>query len=556
MIVLAVITSGTVIAQNLEKTHELSGKSKRGNITSMSYSEASGNIELNYMYNTTVNGEGVFESYTYDNNFEQIDNKVEKGPVEEISQAAGVSNFKGEMFTVDGVRMGYNLSLKMELTLVKTRTTYRYNWDINDYTSETVDIESKPITPADAAGYVGFIGVEDLHTGGGLFVTALRDKMFGSGTDRYMQYKKFRFLYMNSGMVVENEVKLDLDEMHEIVYQKAIYDEGEVASNPKLKGIAMVFAPVFLKKVTTKPADDWIFIFIDNKGNISKQLDFKVLTTKWDISDIVYNQENDELYVYGPANKSVNKKGVMKYYNNLTMQTSSTTTIGGEKKYTMFQILKVKGDAIGYVTNESLDEMAEKTFTLKGQSKKRIYKARKFETMGVNYMSNGDFMIYGTNYESKDSLGVKSNYKEAVTIHFDKDGGVKKIYAIKPNENNYKDVPMTNTIINDKSGKYMYWMLEENAGVKSSLTTQGSSTKSAGSYSYSGSFVWKYKYLLYPRIIKVDLENATMEEFIPGDKEYFLDNKYPFVRTESGDFIFFGADKKGKNIWFNRLVID
>jgi len=238
------------------------------------------------------------------------------------------------------------------------------------------------------------------------------------------------------------------------------------------------------------------------------------------------------------------------------MQSSSSTSIGGEKKYSMLQIMKVKGGEAVYVTNESLDEMAAKTYNLKGASKKRIYKARKFETMGVNYMGNGDFMLYGTNYGSKDSLGVKSNYKEAVTIHFDKDGGVKKIYAIKPYENNYQNVPMTNTIINDQSGKYMYWMLEENAGIKSSLTTQGSSTKSAGSYSYSGSFVWKYKYLLYPRIIKIDLEKASMEEFIPGNKDYFLDNKFPFVQTSDDNFIFFGADKKGKNIWFNKLVVN
>jgi hypothetical protein len=546
----------TINGQTLEKTHEISAKSKRGNISNMTYDSTTGEIVLNYMYNTTVNDEAVYETFKYDDQFEQVDNSLKKGPIKDLSEEAGNSNYKGESYSAEGLKLGYNFSAKMEMAVIKTRTTYNYNWSINDYESSTEEIDRKGLIPEDAAGYIGYLGVEDLHNGGGLFVTALRDKMFGKGVDRNMQYKKLRFIKMDGNMNVVNETKLDLEQMHDVVYQKAIYEKSAITSMPKLKGIALILAPVFLKKVTTKPADEWMFLFIDTEGNISKNVDFKVPSTLWDISDIVYNESSDELYVYGPANKSVNKKGVVKYYKNLNMQSTSTTSIGGEKKYSMLQIMKVKENDVAYVTNESLDEMAAKTYNLKGVSKKRIYKARKFETMGVNYMSNGDFMLYGTNYGTQDSLGVKSNYKEAVTIHFDKDGGVKKIYAIKPYENNYQNVPMTNTIINDKSGKYMYWMLEENAGVKSSLTSQGTSTKSSGGYSYSGSFVWKYKYLLYPRVIKIDLENATMEEFIPGDKDYFLDNKFPFVQTLEGDFIFFGADKKGKNIWFNKLEVN
>lgn len=550
------LTCSDIYGQGLEKTHEISTKSKRGNITNMSYDSGSGEIQLNYMYNTTVNGEAVYETFKYDNQFEQIDNSKKTGPITDLSEEAGKSNYKGESYSVDGVKLGYNLSAKMEMAVISTRTTYTYNWNINDYESTTEEVSRKGLIPDDAAGYIGYLGIEDLHNGGGLFITALRDKMFGKDVDRYKQYKQFRFIKMDGSMAFTNESKLDFDEMHDVVYQKAIYESSDVTAMPKLKGVAIILAPVFLKKVTTKPADEWVFLFIDPNGNISKNVNFKVPSSKWDISDIVYNENSDEMYVYGPANKSVNKKGVMKYYKNLTMQSSSTTSIGGEKKYSMLQIMKIKEGEAVYVTNESLDEMAAKTYNLKGVSKKRIYKARKFETMGVNYLNNGDFMLYGTNYGSKDSLGVKSNYKEAVTIHFDKDGGVKKIYAIKPYEINYQNVPMTNTIVNDKAGKYMFWMLEENGGLKSNLTLQGSSTKSFGSYSYSGSFVWKYKYLLYARIIKIDLENATMEEFIPGNKTYFLDNKYPFVQTPEDDFIFFGTDKKGKNIWFHKLIVN
>lgn len=546
------LTSYGLYGQNLEKTHEISGKSKRGNITNMTFDTLTGQIELSYMYNTVVNGEAVYETFKYNDQFEQIDNSIKKGSVIDLNSETENSNYRGESYSVDGVKLGYNISLNMEMVVIATRTTYTYNWEINDYEGKTEEVSRKLVKPHDAAGYLGYLGAEDLHNGGGVIVAALRDGMFSQ--NQYKQYKNLRFLKMDKSMEVINESKLDLDEMHDVVFQKAIYDESGIAAMPKLKGIVLVLAPVYLRKVTTKPADEWIFLFIDTEGNISKNVDFKVPSSKWDISDIVYNEANDEIYIYGPANESVDRKGVMKYFKNLRMTTNTTSSM--EKKYSMLQIMKVKGNEVVYVTNESLDEMAAKTYDLEGVTKRRVYKARKFETMGVNYMGNGDFMLYGTNYGSKDSLGVKSNYKEAVSIHFDKDGGVKKIYAIKPYENNYRNVPMTNTIVNDASGKYMYWMLEENGGTKSSLTMEGESATSLGTYTYTGSFVWKYKYLLYPRIIKVDLENATMEEFIPGDKTYFLDNKFPFFQTPAGDFIFFGSDKQGNNIWFNKLVVN
>lgn len=538
-------------AQTLEKTHELSGKSKRGNITDLVYDAEKETIELRYMYNTTVNGTAIFEGFKYDKNFEQIDNYKQEGKPIDLAKKNKASNYKGDHFVKKGVKMGYNLSMKLELAVIQTETEYTYNWDINQYDVDVREANRSTIAPDDAAGYLGHSGIEDLHNGGGLFVTALRDKMFGKNIDRYLSYKKFRFIKMDNDLNKVKESKLDFDQYHEIVITKPLYDTSDDPDMPKLAGIACVFAPVYLKKFTTKPADEWLFVFIDAQGNIAKKIDFKVPTTKWDAADIVYNPENDEIYVYGPANNSTNKKGVMKYYNNLTMQTTTTTT--GEKKYKQYQVMKVQGDKVAYVTNESLDEMALKTWTMKGPSKKRIYKGRKFMPLGVNYMGNGDFMIYGTNWGSRDSNGVIHNYKEAVTIQFDKDGGIKKIYAIKPYEKNYENVPMTNTVINDKSGKYMYWILEENAGIKKSLVTKGSKTKSGGTISYSGGFAWKSKYLLYPRIIQIDLEKNSMSEHIPGNKEYYLDNKFPYIKSKEGEFIFFGADKPGKNIWFNRI---
>ena len=165
------LTCSDIYGQGLEKTHEISTKSKRGNITNMSYDPGSGEIQLNYMYNTTVNGEAVYETFKYDNQFEQIDNSKKTGPITDLSEEAGKSNYKGESYSVDGVKLGYNLSAKMEMAVISTRTTYTYNWNINDYESITEEVSRKGLIPDDAAGYIGYLGIEDLHNGGGLFIT-------------------------------------------------------------------------------------------------------------------------------------------------------------------------------------------------------------------------------------------------------------------------------------------------------------------------------------------------------------------------------------------------
>ena len=54
---------------------------------------------------------------------------------------------------------------------------------------------------------------------------------------------------MDGNMSISKESKLDLEQMHDVVYQKAIYEASDVSAMPKLKGIAILLAPVFLKKV-------------------------------------------------------------------------------------------------------------------------------------------------------------------------------------------------------------------------------------------------------------------------------------------------------------------
>ena len=66
---------------------------------------------------------------------------------------------------------------------------------------------------------------------------------------------------------------------------------------------------------------------------------------------------------------------------------------------------------------------------------------------------------------------------------------------------------------------------------------------------------------MYPRIGKIDLDNANISDFqaygaIEKDK-YYLDPRIPFLETnEGGKIVFFGSDKSGKTLWFCRVKLN
>lgn len=68
---------------------------------------------------------------------------------------------------------------------------------------------------------------------------------------------------------------------------------------------------------------------------------------------------------------------------------------------------------------------------------------------------------------------------------------------------------------------------------------------------------WYKKILTYPRVGKVDMTTATLSDFAPlGDKEFFLDPKFPYLESEPGKLVFFGANKSGKTIWFAKIDME
>ena len=52
-------------------------------------------------------------------------------------------------------------------------------------------------------------------------------------------------------------------------------------------------------------------------------------------------------------------------------------------------------------------------------------------------------------------------------------------------------------------------------------------------------------------------DNISNFMSLGGEEGYYLDPSYPYLATDGeSKIVFFGSDRKGKEIWFARVVLD
>ncbi|PLX11671.1 MAG: hypothetical protein C0594_03320 [Marinilabiliales bacterium] len=131
---------------DLEKTYEITGKSKRGELLSVERNDA-GDYILTYstkIVNKLKEVKFKFQVYTFDKDF-NFKNMEEKEVSLDKYREKTKGRYKGETYHVDGnVVAGFpGTALKLK----KKRTTYKWSWYYQDYTSSTEILEKvKPRT--------------------------------------------------------------------------------------------------------------------------------------------------------------------------------------------------------------------------------------------------------------------------------------------------------------------------------------------------------------------------------------------------------------------------
>ena len=523
----------------MEKTYEITGKAKRGTLVDVKYLSDVGQYKLYYTIKSGLTSI-TLQIYTFDKDFTFIDVKNQEVEVDRLASLKASNpfdfswvNYRGGAYTVEGTNVEGNLV--GTLVLKRKQVTYGYNWFTMEY-NKTVKILEK-VKPKNDEGtrFYYFTHFED-DSNGDLYVLAgARDAKKGNDPLKY--HKEFHLLKFNKDLDMVKDLKIPFDYYNGYIYAKGLTESVEGSAEVEtIKNMIFVFAPYDLGKTNRDPdLTNYTYVRVDKDLNLTERIPFKSKAGYWDINSVLIT--DDATYTYGPL-----ASGKDDYYNQLN---------GKVSKYKSVQLMKVANGKVEYITETKLEEFAAKLKTPPSQKKAPEYEGKRFEIINYKIFDNGEFMVVGQNFKmgtqastsysafggTSTTMTKEKQYNDIVAFHFDNKGILKAQYGIDTKENNEyaRDNGTPQSMLLGKNPNNMYWVVQEIKG-------------------YSD---WFKKVITYPRIAKVDMNAATLGDFTAlGDKEFYLDPKFPYLESEPGKLVFFGSDKPGKIIWFAKIDLE
>jgi hypothetical protein len=426
-------------------------------------------------------------------------------------------NFNGELYSVEGVFVQPNLT--GTLILKKKLITYKYDWFLLGY-HKKVDVlkKVKPKTE-DGRKFYYITHAEDDITGETLILAGIKDAM-KKGADPYRHLKDLVVLKFDYDLNMIGETSIKFDYPQSVAFTRYINGDGV---NYGVGGMSFIFAPMGgmgMNKVADPDNTNYTYVSVDKDAKVMDKISFNSPSSYWQINEMIHTP-NGDAYFYGPA-----AAGKDKYFN-----------VSGTSKFKAVQLMKVSNHKIDYLSETDLEEFEAKLKTPPSQKKAPAYKGKKFVIAGYNLGSNGDFYVMGQNFTTSNN---GNQYKDVLCFHFDKSGNLKSQYSLDTKESNAtaKAMMLSQDMFESADGNKVYWLLLEIKGVN------------------------KEGYpLTYPRIGKINVSSGEISDFMDvgaiEKNQYYLDPKFPFLETVKGNTVtFFGSDKKGKEIWFARILFD
>lgn len=521
MLISAALKAQTIQA---EKTYEISGKAKRGTLAQVEYINS--NYVLYYVTKSTAR-KMKFEIYTFDKEYNFVSKVDDELEFEQAKTKYKWFKFKKEEYVVEGLSVEPNMM--GTLVLKKKRVTHTFDPIFWGYRKKVEVLDKVKPKTEDGNKLYYYTHAEDDNTGDVYILVGEKAKgaqEMKSEPDK--QYKKYHVMRFNQNCDLVSDLALDFQYPVMVAFKGQLPDaEVSEPGVPSMGNLCFVFAPTKIKGLTKEEDPDknnFKYISVDNSNKKVAEFNFKTQTPQWRIDDIIYDGLTGDVFFYGPC-----AEGKDAYFD---------LTTAGSTKLKAVQLMKVKNNQLGYLTLTNLDEFEAKLKTPPSQKKSPAYKGKKFKIVNYTVAQNGDFFVTGQNFDPvKD--GIK--YQDIVAFHFDNNGVLRSQYGLDVLENGaFTGGNFTpQQFIMGEKPESLYWMVREVDGVNS-----------AG------------RVLTYARIGKVSLANATVSDFkilgANGKKpDYYIDPNFPFLTTENDNtLVFFGSDKKEKNIWFCRVLLD
>jgi hypothetical protein len=522
----------------IEKTYEITGKSKRGYLDEVAYDPASKQTKLAFVTRVAGNFTGnktkvKYQNYYFDKDFNFVN-------MEEQEDVYRNKKYKGDDYTVEGISVENNMT--GTLVLRKKLVSYKWDWFFGGYKKKVKLLDK--VKPKDDSGnkYMLLKKWENDESGDVVVMCMARGK--GANYLEYVLLKidnqlnievtdKFAFdapqsiadSYLITGISDQEEDDSALDEEAEPSEGEDSDEQGDLSTS----NVGIIFAPSVGGKKAKSDPHDYNFVHISNQGKVLAKIPIKTGASVWAINQMITTGES--IFLMGPANDG-------KYRDQVNL-----ADIEG-MKWKLFQLCKITGTKVDYVTTTDLDEFESKLKAPPSQSKSPSYRGKRFHFTAADVYHDGGILICGQNFEKKQK-GMKS-WRDVIMFYFDPAGVLKAQYGVRREENNKyaKMVPSGQRITS--GSKTIYWTVMEMDGIR---------TEREGK-------VKAIKALIYPSVARIDPATGNISDFVAfgtenGKPKYYLHNGNPILpMSEENAIVYLGVDKPGKVLWFGKMILE
>nr|WP_294906270.1 hypothetical protein [uncultured Lacibacter sp.] len=547
LLLLVAGSSVTLQAQQLSKegTHEISKKANKGYLYEPTVDESRNELSMTYVTKATGK-KAKFETYFFDLDFNF--KKVEESEVP-LERLKGYKADKGEEYTFDAVTVEPN----MLGTLILKRKIYKkkWNWFWGGYdTKITFGEKIKP--KSDDGGKFQYIGHAEQGGSGNILIIA-GDKGTGLGNTLKMG-TEIHILRFDPELnkIADQLVKF---EHPQTLVSASTDDQDDDADTDS--DVLLLFAPMGgkgYKNVADPNATNYTYVRVGADGSIKERI--SVVSKTGIFNGNMFITVGEDVLIMGATGDKADD-----YYNEKFTAPVNMRDDEIEKfKAKGFQIVKISGGKVAFVSNNTLDDFEKKSQSPPSQKKNPEYTGRKFKVADIKVLSNGDILLAGQKYTKPKNGGhvVKfgglgsigggnggPEYEDIIMMHFGGNGVLRASYGVRREENDKeaKTSPNNQMIMESSDGKSVYWTIMEMKGWKQEKELGES----------------KYKFLLYPNVTKINVEAATIGNFVQlgqGKTDYYVNNKYPSLPIGKGQIVYLGENKNGKTLWFAKMPLE
>ena len=388
--------SGTAQKIDLEKTYEITGKSKRGQLYTVERNNA-GDYILYYITKSTER-KVKLQIYTFDKDFNFKDMNEEEIELEKMKTKYKWFKFNGELYSVIGNQVaglpGTALKLK------KKKTTYKYDWLFLGYYKTTEVLEKVKPRTEDGDKYIvkscpntgspnpiGATFFEDDKTGDLYILAGIRNgKVVSKDFDVNEEHTDLHILKFNNDLELVADLPLKFEYPQQVAFARSFpkYYEDDPA-NPGVSGGMFIFAPAKMtgnKNFKLDPdKHNFTYVHFDENCKLVDRISFKSPIAGWNIDEAVFTTNNGkhEVYIYGPAALGKDKYWLNSYNSG---------------KYKAVQVMKVADNKVQYLTQTDLPEFEVKMKTPPSQKKGSAYAGKSAGyAPGVYPASGGTFGV-------------------------------------------------------------------------------------------------------------------------------------------------------------------